>query len=100
MFLFNTFTSLDSGSYRRLTNEITAHLLRKKQARPDIAVDFITDNINRVYGGDHADQLEQLQAAGINVIYTDLRKLRDSNFLKTGKMFFKNKIILTRTSLG
>ena len=40
---------------------------------------LITDPINTIYGGVQPPHFENLRAAGIQVVMTDLKKLRDSN---------------------
>ena len=64
---------------RPLSRELTAALLAAKQARPAMRILFVTDPINDVYGGDPSPELAQLEAAGIEVVRTDLDPLRDSN---------------------
>jgi phosphatidylserine/phosphatidylglycerophosphate/cardiolipin synthase-like enzyme len=80
MFLFNSYIGKQDQSYRKITNEL-ADLLIQKSLQDSITIDFITDPINNVYGGDHSPELSAMQVAGINVIYTDLDKLPDSNLL-------------------
>lgn len=79
MFLFNSFLDEESLIYRDVTDELAEHLIRKRQQNPGVCIDFITDPINTVYGGSRNVQLEDMQEAGINVIITDLTRLRDSN---------------------
>jgi hypothetical protein len=81
MFLFNPYTFAQDRSYRPLTDELSAKLIAKKQSTPGIQIDFITDPINTAYGGSTSDALSRLREAGVNVIVTDLEKLRDSNIL-------------------
>jgi len=73
MFLFNSYIGKQDQSYRKITNEL-ADLLIQKSLQDSITIDFITDPINNVYGGDHSPELSAMQVAGINVIYTDLDK--------------------------
>ena len=40
---------------------------------------LVTDPINDVYGGDPSPQLRALRDAGVQVVITDLARLRDSN---------------------
>jgi len=79
MFLFNPYIGSANSSYRGLSEELTQHLIAKKQQNPEVKIDFITDPINNVYGGDYSEQIRALQDAGVNVIITDLAYLRDSN---------------------
>lgn len=77
-FLFNDWVR-QGQVQRNLTAELTNHLLAKKQANPDIKIDFITDPINTAYGGSQNEYLNKLQNAGISVIITDLKPLPDPN---------------------
>ncbi len=79
MFLFNDWVGRDSEVFRPLTDELTTRLIQKKEQYPNIQIDLITDPINTVYGGSAASQIKDLESRGINVVVTDLTKLRDSN---------------------
>ena len=78
-FLFNSFTRQPDKIHRHLTAELAERLVKKKQANPDIKIDFITDPINTVYGGSANTEIEKLNGSGVNVIMTDLKALPDSN---------------------
>jgi phosphatidylserine/phosphatidylglycerophosphate/cardiolipin synthase-like enzyme len=56
-------------------------LLERRQAVPGLKVLFITDPINDLYGATPSSDLRLLRAAGIDVVVTDLDRLRDSNHL-------------------
>lgn len=79
MFLYNAWIGEGPEPLRRLTAELTEALCRKKQSCPECTVVLITDPINTLYGGVRAPHLEQLAAAGVIVIKTDLDRLPDSN---------------------
>ena len=83
MFLFNTQrgarTSAPATSLRPLAEELTRLLIDKRRADPQFRVLFITDPINDVYGGEPSPELKTLRAAGVDVVVTDLDRLRDSN---------------------
>ncbi|MEE9190203.1 MAG: phospholipase D-like domain-containing protein [Candidatus Neomarinimicrobiota bacterium] len=81
IFLFNNYLGPLGFAHRDITVTVTNRLIAKKRSHPDIAIDFITDPVNTFYGGSESTYLEDLSAAGINVIITDLKKLRDNNFL-------------------
>lgn len=81
MFLFNSFKGPANFAHRELTPELTETLVTKKTVFPNIKIDFLTDPINTFYGGYKAPELQLLQNSGINVIITDLRKLRDNTYL-------------------
>jgi len=80
-FLFNDFGSEQAGEthYRKLSQELTDALIARKRARPALTVVLITDPINTVYGGRVSPHLQQLRAAGIEVVITDLGRLRTPN---------------------
>lgn len=78
-FLLNDMMGADSGVHRPLSRELADRLLARKAARPELAILLITDPINDVYGGMPSPLLDELRAAGIDVVSTDLDRLRDSN---------------------
>ncbi len=79
MFLFNPHMGKAAEPYRKLSGELTTLLIQKKQSNPSIHIDIITDPINNAYGGAPSEQITALRKAGVNVVVTDLTKLRDSN---------------------
>ncbi|MCK5218044.1 phospholipase [bacterium] len=81
MFLFNAHKGKSQEEFVPLSHNLTQRLLQKKLKSPAIRIDLITDPINLMYGGAEALHLQVLRAAGVNVIITDLQKLRDSNFI-------------------
>ena len=80
MFLFNKYMGKEDQSYRDVCGEMT-ELLVKKAVVDSVTIDFITDPINNVYGGDILPELTKMEEAGINVIITDLDKMPDSNLI-------------------
>jgi phosphatidylserine/phosphatidylglycerophosphate/cardiolipin synthase-like enzyme len=82
-FLFNAQRGKAGGPAptRALSSELRDALIEQKRLKPDLRILFITDPINDVYGGDPSEDLQQLRAAGIDVVITDLDSLRDSNYL-------------------
>jgi hypothetical protein len=80
MFLFNDFTGADAApSLRPLSAELTRALVERKRAAPGLQALVITDPINTLYGGMPSKHLEALRAAGVEVVVTDLSKLRAPN---------------------
>ncbi len=80
MFLFNDFTGADAApSLRPLSAELTEALVERKRAVPGLQVLVITDPINTLYGGMPSKHLDALRAAGVDVVVTDLGKLRAPN---------------------
>lgn len=79
MFLFNDMQGPVREETRALTWELTNKLINHQQLWPETNIIVITDPVNTVYGGRHAEHLDALQAAGIKVILSPLDVLRDSN---------------------
>jgi phosphatidylserine/phosphatidylglycerophosphate/cardiolipin synthase-like enzyme len=79
MFLYNDFQGKEPETTRLLSGELTDVLVRHKKARPGITILVITDPINIVYGSLPSEQFARLRQAGIDVVITDLTRLRDSN---------------------
>jgi phosphatidylserine/phosphatidylglycerophosphate/cardiolipin synthase-like enzyme len=79
MFLYNSFQGKESETTRPLAQELTDLLIQKKQENPAMSVVVVTDPVNTVYGGAISPELAVLEEAGVQVVVTDLRKLRDSN---------------------
>jgi phosphatidylserine/phosphatidylglycerophosphate/cardiolipin synthase-like enzyme len=74
----------DTVLHRALSSELRAHLLARKRAQPGLQVLFVSDPINDLYGGQPSQDFLELRAAGIDVVVTDLDRLRDSNPLYSG----------------
>ncbi len=81
MFLFNDFLGYDPRTHRNLSGELTELLIKRKENNPDMKIVFITDPINTLYGSHNLQYLEKLSDAGVEVVLTDLRRLRDSNLV-------------------
>ena len=84
MFLFNDFGTAGASPLRPLSGQLTAALLERKATVPGLRVIVVTDPINTVYGGMPSAHLQRLQAAGAQVVVTDLSALRASNPLWSG----------------
>jgi phosphatidylserine/phosphatidylglycerophosphate/cardiolipin synthase-like enzyme len=65
--------------HRPLSRKLADVLINKKRANPAISILLVTDPINDVYGGIRSPLLDELRAAGIDVVVTNLTALRDSN---------------------
>ena len=63
---------------------LTEALLAARQARPELPVLLITDEINTGYGSYAEPHLERLRANGVQVIITRLEALPDSNPFYSG----------------
>jgi len=79
LFLYNDFQGEHRETTRLLSGELTERLVRHKLAQPGMRIVLITDPINTVYGALPSAQFERLREAGIDVVLTNLRKLRDPN---------------------
>lgn len=78
MFLFNDEHGGDRP-YPRLTAELTERIVRRRAVRPELAVVFTSDEINTFYGSYEPVHFTELRAAGVDLVLTDLTRLRDSN---------------------
>ncbi len=78
-FLFNDLMGASDAPHRTLSRELAVKLIARKAAQPELSILLVTDPINEVYGGTQSPLLDELRNAGINVVVTDLQKLRDSN---------------------
>lgn len=90
MFMVNEFSD-ESRDFPKLSSIFSEKIKIQLQKHPDMKVVFITDDINRSYNSHEAMQIDYLADYGAEVIYTNLSKLRDSNFLYSGvwRMFFQ-----------
>jgi hypothetical protein len=79
MFLFNDFQGKMPETTRALSSELVSVLVKKMARSPRLRAVLITDPINTVYGGIRSGHLEALRAAGVEVVETRLKPLRDSN---------------------
>jgi phosphatidylserine/phosphatidylglycerophosphate/cardiolipin synthase-like enzyme len=68
---------------RTLGAQLEQLLLEQHRSVPGLHVLFITDPVNDDYGAQPDASLEALRDGGIDVVLTDLSKLRDSNPLYT-----------------
>ena len=86
-FLFNDWhgsLAAPGAPLRPISGELREALIAQRQAHPELKVVFITDPINEVYGSDPSRDLILLRGAGVNVVITDLDRLRDSNPIYSG----------------
>ncbi|MWV46543.1 phospholipase [Paenibacillus sp. HJL G12] len=78
LFLFNNYTH-KGQDFPKISQGLTDKLVQHKKNYPDMDMVLITDDVNTNYGSAPNPLLEQLKAAGIRVIVTDVDPLRDSN---------------------
>ncbi len=79
LFLFNDHLGPDGIAFRPLSSEIVTALAAARQRVPEMPIVLVTDPINDIYGGDPSPQLASLREIGVQVVTTDLVRLRDSN---------------------
>ena len=80
MFLFNHFAGeADGPDMRPLSAEVATALIRRKREVPELRAILITDPINQFYGSLDPALFDRLRAGGVEVVVTDLKKLRASN---------------------
>lgn len=85
MFLFNDDYNRDTDvEYPNLSEQLTEKLIEKKKAIPTIKILFITDEINNFYGVYTSESIQKLKDHQIDVVITNLEKLRDSNPVYSG----------------
>lgn len=96
-FLFND-EYPSSMSFPSQVEEMTDLLIAKKKENPAMPILFVTDPINNFYGAYEEDNLKRLRENGIDVVITDLNKMRDSNALVSG--FYKAYLQWFGTSGG
>jgi hypothetical protein len=65
---------------RPLSTELRDALIQRRREVPQLRVLFITDPFNELQGEARAD-LERLRSAGVDVVVTDIERLRDANFM-------------------
>jgi phosphatidylserine/phosphatidylglycerophosphate/cardiolipin synthase-like enzyme len=71
----------DAPPSRHIAGELTDALLARQREQPGLILLFITDPANESYGAAPSPDLQLLRAAGIQVVTTDLNRLRDSNLV-------------------
>ncbi|HEV3181511.1 MAG TPA: phospholipase D-like domain-containing protein [Steroidobacteraceae bacterium] len=69
----------EAAPQRRVAAALTDALLARRREQPSLPILFITDPANEGYGAAPSEDLQLLRAAGVEVVTTDLNRLRDSN---------------------
>ena len=82
-FLFDHYSDEDI-EFPKNVEKMTASLVKKKEMNPKMPITFITDPLNIGYGSYENKWFEQMEDAGIDVVYTDLDPLRDSTPVYSG----------------
>ncbi|MEZ5275729.1 MAG: phospholipase D-like domain-containing protein [Opitutaceae bacterium] len=94
-FLWNPWEGAVRGNHRDLAEELAAALIARKLEDPDLPIVVLTDPINRIYGNDEPEFFAMMAEAGIPVVFTDLTRLADSNFLYARPARFYGPILST-----
>src|SRR5690554_1263087 len=89
MFLFNDDYER-TVNYPSLSFDLAESLIRKKKEDPNIDIVVITDEINSFYGSYTPEHLLKLQQEGIELVYTDMKVMPDSN--PTFSVFWRSVI--------
>lgn len=84
IFLYNDYYNTEKYQFPESTKRVTDALISQKKKYPDLKAYLITDEINNSYGSSLNEQFQELENNGIEVIITDLSKVRDSNPLYAG----------------
>lgn len=83
MFLFNDDYDR-KNSFPKISEGLTTALINQQKKYPNIKIYFITDEINNFYGSFESKYITELKENNIDVIITDLTKMRDSNPIYSG----------------
>lgn len=83
LFLFNADYNR-KFNYPNTSELLTNALIDKKKSNPNIEILFITDPINNFYGVYENKNISRLKDYSIDVVITDLEKLRDPNPIYSG----------------
>ncbi len=84
LFLYNDEYPKDKMSFPNNVKRITDALIDKKAENPEMPIVLITDPLNNFYGSYEQKHITRLKNAGIDVVVTNLDKLKDSNPLLSG----------------
>jgi hypothetical protein len=79
--LFGDLHGSEDAHLRPLAATLRDALITRRHAAPQLTVLIITDPVNELRGSGPAFELRMLRAAGLQVVVTDLDRLRDANFM-------------------
>lgn len=83
MFLFNSYYD-ENAKYPNISEQLTNKLIAQKKKQPSLKVIFISDEVNTTYNTHESKEFKKLKENGVEIIVTDLEKLRDPNWLYSG----------------
>ncbi|WP_079475202.1 phospholipase D family protein [Marinococcus halophilus] len=94
MFYFNSEQDAEAD-FPPLTRRLSEALIQKKESDPNIEIIVLTDPVNTFYGAYMPEHFQRFEENGIEVIFTELTALRDSNpiyswFYRTFVQWFDN----------
>ncbi|RFF28037.1 MULTISPECIES: phospholipase D-like domain-containing protein [unclassified Wenzhouxiangella] len=78
-FLLNQFAGRAGDGYRPLSTQLVNALVTERQTHDSLRAVLITDPFNDLYDGVDQPLFAELERAGVEVIETDLKRLRDPN---------------------
>jgi phosphatidylserine/phosphatidylglycerophosphate/cardiolipin synthase-like enzyme len=78
-FLVNRFAGQAGDGYRPLSGQLVEALSTESRSHPALTATLVTDPFNDLYDGVQQPLFEALERAGVEVIETDLKRLRDPN---------------------
>lgn len=79
MFLYNDDYDREKGNYPNSAAQITEALIEKRLSNPTMPITVISDAVNTLYGSNDSSFFEQLKQIDIQIVVTDMKKMRDSN---------------------
>ena len=74
----------EKEDFPQIADQLTEVLVNKKKEFPDMPIVYITDPVNTGYDSYESEWFEELQEAGVQVVYSDMEPLRDSMPLYSG----------------
>ncbi len=83
-FLLNEFAGGAAGEEpvdRPLSARFADALIEAREHNPELTVVLITDPLNTIYGAVEQEAFTRMRAAGVEVVMTDVRRLRDGNVM-------------------
>lgn len=80
-YLFNDEHAPSDPPLRPLSEELRDALIERRREVPQLKVLFIIDPVNEVHGAAHPSDLRLLKDAGVDVVVTNVERLRDANFM-------------------
>lgn len=91
-FLFNDDYDHKNFDFQTISRDLANKIIKKKKESPNIKITLITDPINTFYGSYVPEHFLEMKEAGVEIIITDLNKVKDSNPLYSNlyRAYFKH----------